>query len=122
MNVRLLLLAAYALVIFAGSSIPGDQIGTPAPDYIMHGLEYMVLGFLCAEWLKSTSYAEKLSAFKAALMALAASSLYGASDEIHQYFTPGRFCDPRDWFSDTVGASIGIWLQWIKDKFFENRP
>ena len=38
--------------------------------------------------------------------------LYGASDEFHQWFVPGRFCDFQDWLADGVGASlvIGGWV------------
>jgi hypothetical protein len=33
-------------------------------------------------------------------------SLFGASDEIHQRFTPGRSCDIFDWLADTLGARV----------------
>ena len=33
-------------------------------------------------------------------------SLYGASDEFHQRFTPGRSCDVRDWGADTLAALL----------------
>lgn len=29
--------------------------------------------------------------------------LFGASDEIHQYFVPGRFCEFSDWAADILG-------------------
>jgi len=120
-NLRLLVLMAYCLAIFLVSSIPGSQLGTPAPDYLMHGLEYLILGFLTLEWLKSTRAPSLMAPLALALAAWGLSSLYGALDEIHQYFTPGRFCDPRDWFSDTMGAALGIAGQVLKDNFFESR-
>lgn len=36
-------------------------------------------------------------------------SLYGACDEIHQSFTPGRSCSVFDWLADTIGAMLGSW-------------
>lgn len=33
-------------------------------------------------------------------------SAYGATDELHQYFVPGRSCDWRDWLADTVAAIV----------------
>lgn len=39
--------------------------------------------------------------------AVACASLYGATDEIHQLFVPGRSADPADWLTDTCGALLG---------------
>jgi hypothetical protein len=41
-------------------------------------------------------------------LALLATSLYGASDEWHQYFVPGRSCDVMDWLADTSGGALAI--------------
>lgn len=43
---------------------------------------------------------------KAAVLAILITSAYGALDEFHQRFTPGRSCDVRDWMADTVGAAV----------------
>ena len=37
-------------------------------------------------------------------------SLYGASDEWHQYFVPGRSCEFGDWIADTAGGALAIAL------------
>ena len=34
------------------------------------------------------------------------SSLYGLSDEWHQYYVPGRMSDVADWVADTLGAVL----------------
>jgi VanZ family protein len=39
---------------------------------------------------------------------IAIGSLYGASDEVHQSFVPGRTPDPADWVADTLGAIAGV--------------
>ena len=36
--------------------------------------------------------------------------LYAISDEIHQYFVPGRSAEIRDVLIDVLGANIGILL------------
>jgi VanZ family protein len=36
--------------------------------------------------------------------------LYGASDEIHQYFVPGRVCDIFDLVADSIGGFIGAFF------------
>ncbi len=35
-------------------------------------------------------------------------ALYGALDEFHQYFVPGRATEFTDWLHDIVGAAIGM--------------
>ena len=35
-------------------------------------------------------------------------SFYGATDEFHQYFVPGRACMWQDWLIDTAGALLGV--------------
>jgi VanZ family protein len=46
-----------------------------------------------------------------AVVTVAAISIFGVSDEIHQLFTPGRSGgDVSDWTADTLGAAAGAWL------------
>ena len=48
-------------------------------------------------------------------------SLFGASDEFHQSFVPGRDTDVFDWVADTLGATAGA-LVWLgARKFFKLR-
>jgi VanZ family protein len=44
-------------------------------------------------------------------MAIGITSLYGMSDESHQFFTPHRSVDVFDWLADTTGA-ITAGLLW----------
>jgi VanZ family protein len=43
-------------------------------------------------------------------LSILAMSLFGASDELHQHFTPGRTMDVYDWLSDTLGSALAIAL------------
>lgn len=45
---------------------------------------------------------------RAALLAILLTSLYGALDEIHQSFVPGRSAGIDDWIADTLGALTAI--------------
>jgi VanZ family protein len=36
--------------------------------------------------------------------------LYGISDEIHQYFVPGRMMDWTDAVADSCGITLGSWF------------
>ena len=41
-------------------------------------------------------------------------AVYGATDELHQSFTPGRSCSFYDWCADFVGAAVGSYVHlWL---------
>lgn len=44
-------------------------------------------------------------------------ALYGASDELHQHFVPGRWPTLEDWVADMLGVAIAVVLllvwQWL---------
>jgi VanZ family protein len=48
--------------------------------------------------------------WRAAVWALLATSAFGATDEWHQYYVPGRSCDVMDWVADTSGAALAVSL------------
>jgi hypothetical protein len=95
-------------VIFAASSVPGSNL--PGGYSVQgHLAEYAVLVML--------ALCRGTASLRWALVALAACSLYGVTDELHQAFVPGRMPDVMDWATDTIGAAIGIaiaaaWLRW----------
>lgn len=71
-----------------------------------HFTEYAVLAVLIANAVRSCS----VSAAFRWLIPIAASALYAVSDEIHQYFVPGRACRFLDVCIDTAGAACGTGL------------
>ena len=71
-----------------------------------HFSEYVVLGVLLFVALWQTRPDARRALLVSAAIGLA--SLYGASDEFHQLFVPGRLCDPADWLTDTLGAALGV--------------
>ncbi|KAA3604078.1 MAG: VanZ family protein [Calditrichaeota bacterium] len=109
----------YLLLIFVMSSL--KQVDIPQPDVPLwdkwiHFVEYAVLGFLLMRNL-TTESVQKLKE-NAVLVTFFFGTFYGASDEIHQYFVPGRYCDFMDFVADTLGIllGIGIWEIYIKIK------
>lgn len=66
-----------------------------------HFFEYAVLGFLigCALFISRRRFSP--------ITAVICSALYSISDEIHQYFVPGRACRIFDVGVDTLGALTG---------------
>ena len=91
-------------VIFRGSSIPGSQIPGRFST-LGHLGEYAILGALLA-WARSREW--RLS--RVLVFAVALASLYGISDEFHQWFVPGRMTDPVDCAADALGALLGATL------------
>lgn len=61
-------------------------------------------------WLAWRALRLYLSGNGLLLAALIFSSAYGASDEWHQSFVPGRLADAADWLADTLGAMLALLL------------
>lgn len=53
---------------------------------------------------------KKLSTRARFLAALFLAAAYGASDEFHQYFVPGRDCSGFDLLADIAGSAAGIYV------------
>lgn len=104
------LLLIYAAGIFIESSLPGDnfpEIDVTLIDKYVHFIIYFGLCLLFFYSLKNQTKFTKLHSspfFFAWLFA----SLYGITDELHQYFVPGRSSDILDWVADTTGALLCV--------------
>ena len=92
-------------VIFILSSQPNPlpELTERIWDKLLHAIEYAGLAVLLSRALTREAVSWRRSLVVAAL----ATSLYGASDEYHQAFVPGRDSTPRDWLADSVGGLIG---------------
>ena len=105
MNLPLALSIAWAGIIFGASAVPGESLPVlPTSDLLAHFLEYLVLGFLLFWWRSSGAGRPKGTALAHATLL---GSFYGLSDELHQFFVPGRIPDPADWVFDTLGVATG---------------
>ena len=70
-----------------------------------HFSAYAVLGGLC---FVECSYFKGVNFKNRFITAFLVSVLYAISDEIHQYFVPGRACEFRDMVIDSCGVLFGI--------------
>ena len=93
--------------IFAASSIPdlGELPGGVSPDF-GHFVGYALLGGLLARAFADGRAAGLTN--RAAGFAWIGSAFYGATDEFHQSFVPGRTPDVNDWLVDIAGAAAAI--------------
>lgn len=73
---------------------------------IAHFTEYLILGL--TSWLAFTTLSIKVKIKVIFLSTFCV--LYAISDEIHQYFVPGRSCQLQDIIVDSAGAITGIFL------------
>ena len=67
---------------------------------------YAFLGFLLRSAFGPASRRPLFATVAAALIA----AVYGAIDEVHQAFVPGRFATVADGAANTVGAVLGAWI------------
>lgn len=109
---------AYLILIFILSSISRldtPEIGLSFTDKWIHFLEYSVLGFLLIRNFQNET--NKKLQNNAFLITFLFGTFYGASDEIHQFFVPNRSCDIFDWFADTCGILLGIFVWKLYQNF-----
>ena len=123
MNKRLLVspithAVLFAAFIFLLSSVPNPLVlgSLDLNDKIKHVLLYSAFSFLVA---RAVAVRERRP-WRVAVWTIVLVALYGASDEYHQRFTPGRSCDILDWVADASGAvlvslTLPFWFRRRKD-------
>ena len=57
-----------------------------------------------------------------AIAGVVLASTYGAIDELHQSFVPGRVPSVTDWITDTCGAVLGLTIVLLLRSVPEDRP
>ena len=84
-------------------------------DKFLHLIEYTVLGFLLA-WMLVKISPQVFTGFPW-IVSLSVAVLFGASDEWHQSFVPGRCADVNDWIVDGVGSALGVLVMYVWYRF-----
>lgn len=80
------------------------------PDTVLHMAEYGGLALLS---LRAVSGGRWAGVTLGALMAAwLIATTYGATDEWHQMYTPGRMSELRDLRNDAAGALVALGLAW----------
>lgn len=74
-------------------------------DKILHFLSFAFLAFCWSLWFTPGQWKEK--PVRSMLYVLIIVGVYGAIDEYHQSFTPGRDMSFFDWIADMAGAFSG---------------
>ena len=87
---------------------PGKKIRKLA-----HFTEFMCLGLVSELFFHELCSVEKNRLSCGTLWALIFCFLYACSDEIHQFFVPGRSCEWKDVLLDSAGAVIGLAISFL---------
>lgn len=105
----------FAALIFYVSSIPGSDLPSNLGimTTIAHFCEYALLSGMI---VLAISRPKRSKTFLI-VVALVISSAYGITDEIHQYFVPGRYTDIIDWIVDLAGSTVGATIAYYVDRF-----
>ena len=100
----------YCLLIYLQSSRPAPEnlSGLPHLDKFLHLAAYAVLSALFLRALKTLSTRENLK--RAMMLSIFLSTLYGITDEFHQYFVPARSAELADVFADMTGSVLGAFI------------
>lgn len=103
--------AAFIFWLSHQPTLPKIPIDFDFMDKVMHAGVYGILAGLCFWALHAPTQ-------RRAWLSLVLASLYGASDEFHQWFVPGRTPDVWDWVADSLGAAMlaGLALWWLRTK------
>jgi len=101
--------AAYMAVIFffsSQSTLPGGV--SQVPDTVLHGVAYAGLALVTLRAVAGGRWVGVSLAAIAVSWAMATG--YGATDEWHQMYTPGRSPELRDLRNDALGAAAALGL------------
>jgi VanZ family protein len=101
----------WAGVIFAFSSQPTGQVShVDWQDFVVKKTAHLVVYGIFTILLFRAFRLYKINIGNSVVLAVLISTIYGASDEFHQSFTPGREPRFRDVAIDAVGSVITIYL------------
>jgi len=103
-----------AAVTMAGIAFLSHQAQLPAipgapADWLLHGIEFGFLSVTCL-FGATRGFNRRFRSGRAAILALSITVVYGALDELHQSFVPGRDVSLRDWLADAVGALLVVFV------------
>ena len=95
-------------VLSSMSRLPSLPSGVD--DSVPHAFEYSVLAALLLRGLVGAR--RRRITFWSAWIAALLATLYGVTDELHQWFVPGRMAEVTDLAADALGAAVAAGLIW----------
>jgi VanZ family protein len=109
------------IFIMSSNPYPESIPGILFLDKLIHFFVYGMLGILFFRAVRERD-SSRFQGYSM-ILGIALSSLYGISDEIHQYFTPDRVADLYDVTADILGSLTGVLLyQFFIHKYYASFP
>ncbi|MFO7749094.1 MAG: VanZ family protein [Desulfobacteraceae bacterium] len=109
-----------ALIFWQSSFASPDSLPSFAfSDKLLHLGGYGVLGFLVIRALCRENF--ETGRNRLAMAAVAFSTLYGVSDEIHQSFVSQRSAQAGDVVADALGSCLGVGLFFLGRRIISGR-
>jgi len=105
-----------AIAIFYISSLSFKGGGGPGIMSIL----YHILAFFCFALFLLISLVKGKEKYSLFILGIIISIAYGISDEIHQFFVPGRYCSFSDVGLDSVGIVFAFMIYFISVKYRRN--
>lgn len=102
-------------------SILNKLYDSKGASFIIRKSAHMISYGLLASLLFIAIYSHRKYISVSFKYAFTISLLYAVSDEIHQYFVPGRACMLQDVLIDCIGMLIGLTLISVLYKFIMNK-
>lgn len=99
-----------SIFIFIASHQEGAPFDTSVfifQDKVFHFIAYFIYGLTIQLFLLKYRMVKS----KYIIYTILIGSLYGLSDEIHQYFIPNRSTEFFDWLADTLGVICSLTLK-----------
>ena len=110
-----LAVAATIVWLSSQSQYPGGIQLPPPLDKVAHISVFAALGWALDLALQQNR--PGLPLYRRHLLVFVAVSCFGATDEWHQYFTPGRACELGDWLADTLGGALALLVRTLPALF-----
>jgi VanZ family protein len=113
MALRVGVLLAWMALLTYWSNQPQLPIDQPTVAFTLHNMQHRVAHLFAYGLMGILAYAavpENWPGRRAFIVAIALTSAFGASDELHQSFIPGRRAAIDDWLLDTAAALLVLWL------------
>lgn len=80
---------------------------------LAHFTEYFILGILVINMFNRNNISIKY------LISIILCIIYACTDEIHQFFVPGRSCQVTDAIIDSMGSIMGVYLYKLINKGYK---
>jgi VanZ family protein len=114
-------LIIYWVFLFIATSLPVERLPSIGfTDKINHLIAYFILAVL----LNLTLIYQRKSQLlfeKAPIATIVICLFYGALDEVHQLFVPGRSAESLDWVADALGTTAAVLLIYFLINRFKYR-